>query len=69
MTYPGLNYSHSDMRELRQIEHEENHIGENIFEDGCNWCNVEKCDQCKGRGMSENGKLVCGRCDGRGRII
>jgi len=39
------------------------------FNDHCVWCEVERCKQCRGRGMSENGALVCVKCDGRGRII
>lgn len=67
MSYPGL--IDETPLESREREHQDYHIAEHIFEDHCEWCKVEKCQQCKGRGMSENGALVCGKCNGRGRII
>jgi len=66
MSYPGLA---KDLIEAREKEHQEYHIDENVFNDHCVWCEVERCKQCRGRGMSENGALVCVKCDGRGRII
>ena len=55
--------------EAREKEHQDYHIAENIFEDKCVFCQVEKCIQCRGTGMSNNCALICGKCDGRGRII
>lgn len=67
MSYPGLTNEHPT--DAQQREHEDNHIAENIFVDGCGFCRVEKCVQCKGTGMSENCALICGKCGGIGRII
>jgi hypothetical protein len=65
--------SHNDpqfhLTEAKERYHQEYHTQEHIFEDGCAFCHAEKCTQCRGRGMSENGKLICGKCNGRGRII
>lgn len=63
------NDSHLDLSEAKEKEHQEFHVAEYIFDEGCEWCKVEKCNQCRGWGMNENGKLICGRCYGRGRIL
>lgn len=68
MSYPGLLYELGDQRDSKQKEHEEYHVAENIFEEGCNFCVVEKCLDCRGRGMTEQCE-ICKRCDGRGRIL
>lgn len=58
-----------DIREAVQREHEEMHMGENIFDEKCVFCNAEKCGQCKGSGMNRQLNMICGLCNGRGRII
>ncbi len=63
------NDSQLDMRDRIEKEHQEYHVQENEFDEKCEWCKVEKCNVCKGRGMSENGQLICGTCNGRGRLI
>ncbi len=65
MSY-ALAYDMSDVYEMRQIEHEENHAAQGLFEDGCRWCEVERCPSCKGRGMTDKCDL-CLTCNGRGR--
>lgn len=55
--------------EAKEIEHQDYHIAEHIFDDKCEWCNAEKCSQCKGAGMDRRCNMICGKCDGRGRII
>lgn len=67
MSYPGLR--EETLLELKEREHQDYHIAEHIFDEGCEWCKVEKCGQCKGLGMSQNGTFVCGKCNGRGRLL
>ena len=67
MSYPGLINDYPT--ESREREHQEYHIAENEFVDKCIFCQVERCHECKGTGMTNQCALVCWRCDGRGRII
>lgn len=62
----ALAYDTGDTYELRQIEHEENHVNQGTFEEGCVWCEAERCQECKGRGMTQKCDL-CLKCNGRGR--